>query len=50
LRSGDHGGVARWRRQQALLRTWQRRPELMAGREWSKEDRKLLKELGIPLE
>lgn len=50
LRSGDHGAVARWRRQQALLRTWQRRPELMAGREWSKEDRKLLKELGIPLE
>ncbi len=50
LRSGDHGAIARWRRQQALLRTWQRRPELMAGREWSKEDRKLLKELGIPLE
>lgn len=50
LRSGDHGAIARWRRQQALLRTWRRRPELMAGREWSKEDRKLLKELGIPLE
>lgn len=50
LRSGDHGAIARWRRQQALLRTWQRRPELMKGREWSKEDRKLLKELGIPLE
>ena len=50
LRSGDHGAIARWRRQQALLRTWQRRPDLMAGREWSKEDRKLLKELGIPLE
>lgn len=50
LRSGDHGAIARWRRQQALLRTWRRRPELMVGREWSKEDRKLLKELGIPLE
>ena len=50
LRSGDHGAIARWRRQQSLLRTWQRRPELMAGREWSKEDRKLLKELGIALE
>ena len=50
LRSGDHGAIARWRRQQALLRTWQRRPELLAGREWSKEDRKLLIELGIPLE
>lgn len=47
LRSGDHGAVARWRRQQALLRTWQRRPDLLAGRELSKEDRKLLAELGI---
>ena len=50
LRAGDHGAMARWRRQQALLRTWQRRPELMAGREWTKEDRKLLKELGNPPE
>jgi len=29
LRSGDHGRVARWRRDQALLRTWQRRPDLL---------------------
>ncbi|MFY1633327.1 tRNA (guanosine(37)-N1)-methyltransferase TrmD [Solwaraspora sp. WMMB335] len=30
LRSGDHGRVARWRRDQALLRTAARRPDLIA--------------------
>ncbi|MBF0218750.1 MAG: tRNA (guanosine(37)-N1)-methyltransferase TrmD [Gammaproteobacteria bacterium] len=29
LLSGHHGGIARWRQQQALLRTWQRRPDLL---------------------
>jgi tRNA (guanine37-N1)-methyltransferase len=31
LRSGDHGRIARWRRDQALLRTAQRRPDLLAA-------------------
>ena len=44
LRSGDHAAVARWRRQQALGRTWLRRPELLEGLELSKADRKLLEE------
>jgi tRNA (guanine37-N1)-methyltransferase len=30
LRSGDHGRIARWRRDAALLRTAQRRPDLLA--------------------
>jgi tRNA (guanine37-N1)-methyltransferase len=30
LRSGDHARIARWRRDQALLRTTQRRPDLVA--------------------
>ncbi|MEV1287313.1 tRNA (guanosine(37)-N1)-methyltransferase TrmD [Micromonospora sp. NPDC049679] len=30
LRSGDHGRIARWRRDEALLRTAQRRPDLLA--------------------
>ncbi len=30
LLSGDHGQIARWRRRQALRRTWERRPELLA--------------------
>jgi tRNA (guanine37-N1)-methyltransferase len=29
LLSGDHAAIARWRRKQALGRTWQRRPELL---------------------
>jgi len=28
LRSGDHAAIARWRRDQALIRTFQRRPDL----------------------
>jgi len=30
LRSGDHGAVARWRQQQAVARTQERRPDLGA--------------------
>ncbi len=30
LRSGDHGAVASWRRRQALLRTAERRPDMIA--------------------
>ncbi|MEQ8857801.1 MAG: tRNA (guanosine(37)-N1)-methyltransferase TrmD [Pseudomonadales bacterium] len=45
LLSGDHSAVARWRRQQALLRTWQRRPDLLVGRHWTEEDRRLLASL-----
>jgi tRNA (guanine37-N1)-methyltransferase len=30
LRSGDHGAVRAWRRKQALLRTAERRPDLLA--------------------
>jgi tRNA (guanine37-N1)-methyltransferase len=32
LSSGDHGAVARWRRDQALERTLQRRPDLLPER------------------
>ena len=42
LRSGNHAAIARWRRQQALGRTWERRPDLLAGRELSRADRQLL--------
>jgi len=42
LVSGDHGKVARWRRQQALLRTRRRRPDLLERAPLSKDDRKLL--------
>jgi tRNA (guanine37-N1)-methyltransferase len=32
LKSGDHGRIARWRRAQALARTRDRRPDLLAAR------------------
>lgn len=42
LVSGDHARIARWRRQQALLRTRARRPDLLAKAELSDHDQKFL--------
>jgi tRNA (guanine37-N1)-methyltransferase len=42
LLSGDHARVERWRRQQALLRTWQRRPDMLETAELSAKDREYL--------
>jgi len=42
LMSGNHAEIARWRRQQALGRTWQRRPDLLDEASLSKADRDLL--------
>ncbi len=42
LRSGDHAAIARWRRQQALGRTWLRRPELLDEQGLSRQDGALL--------
>lgn len=48
LRSGDHGRIARWRRAQALVRTAERRPDLLAARGGlSDEERSLLAEFGL---
>jgi tRNA (guanine37-N1)-methyltransferase len=44
LLSGDHAAIARWRRKQALGRTWRRRPDLLEGRELDKEADGLLEE------
>ncbi len=43
LLSGDHTAIARWRRREALGRTWRRRPDLLARR-LTVEDRALLDE------
>lgn len=45
LTSGNHQAIARWRRQQQLQRTLQRRPELLATAPLTAEDRLFLKEL-----
>jgi len=42
LLSGDHRAIARWRRQQALGRTWLRRPDLLARMTLNQDDRALL--------
>jgi tRNA (guanine37-N1)-methyltransferase len=48
LRSGDHGRVARWRRAQAIARTVDRRPDLIAARGGlSDEEKGLLAEFGL---
>ncbi len=50
LVSGDHARVARWRREQALRRTWERRPDLLARVRLSEQDRRYLASLGYTLE
>lgn len=44
LLSGDHQAIARWRRKQALGRTWLRRPDLLAGTILTREQQALLNE------
>ena len=44
LLSGDHERIARWRKQQALGRTLERRPDVLAQRELSDEEQNLLDE------
>ena len=44
LLSGHHGDIARWRRKQALGRTWLRRSEMLEKQELSDEDQLLLDE------
>lgn len=44
LMSGNHAEISRWRLKQALGRTWQRRPDLLAQRELSEEELALLED------
>jgi len=46
LLSGDHAAVDKWRRNQALRRTLERRPGLLAQADLSKQDLKDLAALG----
>lgn len=46
LTSGNHAAVASWRRREALRRTRDRRPELLAGASLSSEDLRFLLDLG----
>ncbi len=44
LLSGDHAAIERWRRMQALGRTWERRPDLLRAQGLDADDRALLDE------
>ena len=45
LLSGNHAKIERWRRDQALLRTQRRRPDLLEKFELNKKDREFLRKL-----
>ena len=46
LLSGNHAAIAQWRRHEALRRTLERRPDMLAGAELSAEDIRILRALG----
>lgn len=45
LLSGHHANIAKWKHKEALRRTYQRRPDLLADYVLTAEDQKLLKEI-----
>lgn len=45
LQSGNHKAIAKWRRKQALARTWQHRPDLLRRAHLGEEDKYLLGEV-----
>lgn len=45
LLSGHHAKIERWRRDQSLLRTWERRPDLLEQAALDKKDKKFLRAL-----
>ena len=47
LMSGDHKAIARWRRQQALQKTRDRRPDLLERAKLTPEDYEFLTSLGV---
>ena len=46
LLGGNHGEISRWRQQQALLRTLERRPDLLSAAELSEADLEFLRSHG----
>ena len=45
LLSGDHGKIEKWRREQAITRTFERRPDILEKAELSNEDQKIVDRL-----
>src|SRR5215212_3120553 len=47
LLSGDHGKIEKWRREQALIRTLARRPDILEKADLSKEDQKIVERIKL---
>ena len=45
LLSGHHANIEKWRKRQAILRTWQKRPDLLESYPLTKEEQQWLKEI-----
>jgi tRNA (guanine37-N1)-methyltransferase len=45
LLSGNHAEIAKWRREQSIIRTWQRRPDLLEKARLTKKDKELIESL-----
>jgi tRNA (guanine37-N1)-methyltransferase len=45
LLSGDHGRIEKWRREQALTRTFNKRPDMLENAELSETDKKIVEKL-----
>ncbi len=48
LLSGNHASIAKWRREQVIRRTLERRPELLAKAELCPEEKQLVERLSTP--
>lgn len=47
LLSGHHENIRKWRLKESLRKTYQRRPELLENRQFSKEEMKMMEEIKI---
>jgi tRNA (guanine37-N1)-methyltransferase len=45
LLSGDHAKIDKWRREQALLRTYSKRPDMLENADLSESDKKFIENL-----
>jgi tRNA (guanine37-N1)-methyltransferase len=48
LLSGNHSEIAKWRRKQAILRTFQRRPDILAKADLSSTEKEFIRQLQQP--
>ena len=45
LLSGHHVNIRRWRMEQSLRKTWERRPDLLENYDFTDEERQILEEI-----